>query len=50
MKLLLKIQILIVFPGLSLSFEAGVTPKISAVTYEHMGEGHVNEGPKGLGF
>ena len=23
---------------------------ISAVTYKHMGKGHVNEGPKGLSF
>ena len=36
--------------GLSLSFEVGITSKISAVTYKHMGEGHLNKGPKGLSF
>ena len=35
-------------PGLSLSFEAGVTLKMSPVTCKYIAKGHVNEGPKGL--
>ena len=34
--------------GLSVSFEAGVTLKISPVTCKYKAKCHVNEGPKGL--
>ena len=34
--------------GLSLSFEEGVTLKISPVTCKYMAKGHVKEGLKGL--